>query len=348
MKYTHNTNYHSNKRKILLIVISIICIIILGLIIAIRIWYQQQLSARTSFSEQKTINISTGMTPHQIANILEEKKVIKNAKAFEWFLRNKGVGSGLQAGQYNLDSNMSVMQIVDSILSGKVQKNLFTILPGQRLDQIKKALIEAGYKEDDVSIALNPLTYKNHPALVTKPANATLEGYLYPESFQTTSTTTPTEIIKQSLDSMAKVLTPELMNQFQREGLNTYQGITLSSIVEQEVSNYDDRRMVAQIFINRLKDNMLLGSDVTFYYAAKLLGLEPSPNIDSPYNTRKYSGLPPGPISNVTKEVLQAVANPSPNNYLFFVAGDDGKTYYATTNQEHENNIKKYCSKLCQ
>lgn len=348
MKYTHNSKNSSSKRKIFFISLAIFVVLIIGLAVSVRIWYQQQLQPRTTTSIPIDVTISSGSTPSQIANLLESKKVIKNAKAFEWYLRNKGLGNDLQAGEYNLDSSQSVSQIVDSLATGKVQKNLFTILPGQRLDQIKKALLKYGYSEADVNAALDPATYKNHPALVTKPTGASLEGYLYPDSFQTTSTTTPKDIVEQSLDAMAAALTPELINQFQKQGLNPYQGITLSSIVEQEVPGFDDRRMVAQVFLNRLKTNMALGSDVTYYYAAALLGVEPSPAIDSPYNTRKYPGLPPGPISNVTKSVMQAVADPNPNNYLFFVAGDDGKTYYAITNQEHEANIKKYCTKLCQ
>jgi UPF0755 protein len=92
---------------------------------------------------------------------------------------------------------------------------------------------------------------------------------------------------------------------------------------------------------------MALGSDVTYRYAAIITGQEPSPFIDSRYNTRKYAGLPPGPISNISANSLNAVANPSPNDYLFFVAGDDGKTYYSKTQAEHEALAEQYCKVLC-
>ena len=92
---------------------------------------------------------------------------------------------------------------------------------------------------------------------------------------------------------------------------------------------------------------MALGSDVTYRYAAVLTGQEPTPFIDSPYNTRKYPGLPPGPISNVSKVSLDAVANPTASDYLFFVAGDDGVTYYSKTAAEHEALAKEHCKKLC-
>ena len=186
MKYTHNTKKRRSKRKIFIMSLAVFLVLIFGLVISVRVWYQQQLQPLTASSNPINITIDSGSTPSQIANLLETKKIIKNAKAFEWFLRNKGLGDDLQAGNYNLNSNQSVPQIIDSLVSGKVQKNLFTILPGQRLDQIKKELLKAGYSEADVDIALDPASYKNHPALVTKPTNASLEGYLYPESFQTT------------------------------------------------------------------------------------------------------------------------------------------------------------------
>ena len=174
-----------------------------------------------------------------------------------------------------------------------------------------------------------------------------MEGYLYPDTFSTSSATTPTNIVKQSLDEMGKVVTSEMISAYQGEGLNTFQAITLASIVEHEVSNDNDRQMVAQVFLNRIKIGMMLGSDVTYQYAAVITGQAPSPSIDSPYNTRRYAGLPPGPISNVSKSSLRAVAYPIKNNYLFFVAGDDGSIHFANTQAQHDANTKAYCKVLC-
>ena len=241
----------------------------------------------------------------------------------------------------------SVPEIANAITEGKVKKELFTILPGLRLDQIKANLIKAGYSEQAVTVALNPANYKNHPALVAKPSAASLEGYLYPDSYQKTANTTPDQIVRQALDEMAEALTPEIIDGFQKQGLGIYQGVILSSIVEREASGADDRRQIAGVFLNRLRQNIALGSDVTYQYIADVTGQERSAYIDSPYNTRKYPGLPPGPISKVDKTALNAVANPIKTDYLFFVAGDDGKIYYSNTQEEHEEKARKYCIKLC-
>ena len=347
MKYTDR---RSKRGKGTIIVASIAVSLLVLLVIGaagVQYWYRQQLNPVSNSQTAVTVTIPTGATVKQIAKILESKELIKSAQAFEWYIRNKDLRDSLQAGQYQIAPSQSVQEIATILSQGKVQKNFFTILPAQRLDQIKASLIKAGYNEADVTAALDPAQYKNHPALVAKPNNASLEGYLYPETFQTTANTTPKEIITQSLDEMANVLTPDLIEEFQDQDLSIHEAITLASIVEQEVSNGDDRRMVAQVFLNRLKIGMMLGSDVTYRYAAILTGQEPSPFIDSPYNTRKYKGLPPGPISNVSQSSLLAVARPAANDYLFFVAGDDGKTYYSKTAAEHEALAAEHCKVLC-
>ena len=328
------------------IIAGIIVVSSIGFI-GVRYWYGQQLAPLTSTSTQITITIPSGATVKQIAQLLEGQKVIKSANAFEWYVRNHGLHNSMQAGQYILDSSQSIDTIANVIATGKVQKDRYTILPAKRIDQIRAAFIKAGYSESAVDIALLPATYKNHPALAYKPSAASLEGYLYPETFQTTSTTTPTDIVRQALDEMAAALTPDIIDQFQKQGLTVHQAVTLASIVEQEVPSTGDRRMVAQVFLNRLRAGIALGSDVTYHYAAAITGQEATPFIESPYNTRKYAGLPPGPISNVSKSSLEAVAYPIQNDYLFFVAGDDGKTYFSKTQAEHEALARQHCKVLC-
>jgi len=349
MKYAKNTSSKRQKRglSVVLVILATLVVLAGASAIGVRYWYQQQLAPLSKTSSQIIVNIPTGASVKQIALLLEQQKVIKSARAFEWYVRNNDLRDSLQAGQYALDPSQSVGDIANVISKGKVQQNRFTILPAQRIDQIRAAFLKAGYSETAVDAALNPSNYKNHPALVAKPTNASLEGYLYPETFQTTSTTTPTEIVKQSLDEMAQALTPDLIDQFQKQGLGIHQAVTLASIVEQEVPSGGDRRMVAQVFLNRLRAGIALGSDVTYHYAAVITGQQATPFIDSPYNTRKYAGLPPGPISNVSKSSLNAVANPSPNDYLFFVAGDDGKTYFSKTQAEHDALTRQYCKVLC-
>jgi UPF0755 protein len=122
----------------------------------------------------------------------------------------------------------------------------------------------------------------------------------------------------------------------------------LASIVEQEVSKPTDRSQVAQVFLTRLQKDMMLGSDVTARYGAIMAGQSPTNlTFDSPYNTLKHKGLPPTPISNLSDSSLTAAANPAASNWLYFVAGDDGTTYFSTNLQDHQALTAKYCHKLC-
>jgi UPF0755 protein len=198
-----------------------------------------------------------------------------------------------------------------------------------------------------VEAALSPSLYSGNPALVDKPDGNSLEGYLYPDSFQKTSATSVESIIAESLNEMGEQLTPNLRAAFATEGLSTYQGIILASIVGQEVSNASDQAQVAQVFLTRLHMNMDLGSDVTAYYGAILAGQSPSVSYDSPYNTRLHPGLPPTPISNVNAQELNAAAHPAGTDWLYFVSGDDGKTYFSQTLQQQQANVAAYCHKLC-
>ena len=174
-----------------------------------------------------------------------------------------------------------------------------------------------------------------------------LEGYLYPETFHRTATTSPEEIIKQSLDEMQKHLTPDLRAAIVRQGLTVHDGIKLASIIEQEVSNPEDKKVVAQVFLKRLREGIALESDPTALYGAVKDGAEPSLQYDSPYNTYNNRGLTPTPISNVSQSSLEAVAHPANTDYLYFVAGDDGKTYFSRTLSEHEALTEQHCKKLC-
>jgi len=198
-----------------------------------------------------------------------------------------------------------------------------------------------------VTSSLNPANYQGHPALVDKPPAASLEGYLYPDSYQKTGTTDASFIVTAALDEMEDKLTPDIRSAFARQGLSTYEGIILASIVEKEVSNQGDRNQVAQVFLKRLKIDMALQSDATASYGAILDGKPASSSYDSPYNTYLHKGLPPTPISNVSESSLKAVAFPANTDWIYFVSGDDGTTHFAKTLDVHESNVQQYCTELC-
>lgn len=342
----------SLKRKPVMKMIIVLAVafgvIALGSIIYVRFDYQRNLRPLSSSEQSIVVTIPLGSSVQDISKLLYDAKLIKQRRAFEWYVRNNDLSSQLQAGTYALSPNQSVQDIASIIAKGKVQTDLVTILPGKRLDQIRADFINAGFKPEDVDAAFNPDLYKGHPALVDKPKGASLEGYLYPESFQKTASTTAQQIVKSALDETSKRLTPEFRSAVAKHRLSVYEGIVLASIIEKEVSNPTDKKTVAQVFLKRLADGMLLQSDPTAFYGSYLANRTASLTFDSPYNTYLYKGLPPGPISNVSESSLAAIINPSATDYVYFVAGDDGKTYFSKTLEEHQELTRLHCKKLCQ
>jgi UPF0755 protein len=344
--------YSSPKKKrvrLFFFAVFLIIIILVFLSLYVRKTYESYLSPVSGSSSSILVTIPTGSSLPKIAGILKTSGVIKASWAFEWYVRNNNYAkSDLEAGTYILHPNQSVQQIVTQLSQGKASGNLVVILPDQRIDQIENALINDGFSKTAVTSALIPDQYvSKYPMLQGLPQNSSLEGFLYPDSFAKDNTTTPVDIVNDSLKEMQSHLTLDIVNGFNKQGLTVYQGVTLASVVEQEVSNPKDRPVVAQVFLTRLHSGMNLGSDVTAFYGAIVAGQKPSVNYDSIYNTRLHPGLPFGPISNVTESSLDAVANPSNTNYVYFVTGDNGKTYYSTTLDQHNAQVQQYCQKLC-
>ena len=331
-----------------LIIIGIVLVILFSGLGYVAVRYRNNNLKPVSTNQTTvTITIPTGSSLSDVSMLLKKNNLIRNEWVFKQYVRSKGLQDKILAGTYALKPSQSVSDIVEILTEGRVDNELVTIKPGQRLDQIKQTFINAGFSVKETEEAFEPAQYEGHPALVDKPRGANLEGYLYPESFQKDGTTKPTQIITSSLDEMQKRLTPELRAQFAKRGLSVYQGITFASIIEKEVSVISDKALVSQVFYKRLSMDMGLESDPTAFYGAIIAGQEPSLRYDSAYNTYLVKGLPPGPISNVTQESLRAAANPANTDWLFFVAGDDGKTYFSKTLAEHEVNIDRYCKKLC-
>lgn len=328
----------------------IICGIVL-LVLAVSaalafLWYQDALKPRSNSATPVTIKVEEGASIDMVAHELEQKSVIKSGLAFGMYVKFSGK-VGIKTGTYMFAPNQSVSEIAQWLNDGRVSTRKVTILPGKTLKQIRAALINDGFSESAVDAALAK-TY-DHPLFVDKPAGTTLEGYIFPETYFVTSDSTPEQLLVRTFDEFERRIETEgLRAKLAARGFSLFQGITLASIVAREVTKSPDQHQVAQVFETRLQLGMMLGSDVTYHYAADLLGVEPAVNIDSPYNTRIHTGLPPGPIGNFNLGALQAVAEPAAGDYLYFVAGDDGVTHFSHTFEEHQQKIIEFCKKLCQ
>jgi UPF0755 protein len=352
----------ARKRPSLLLHITKLVVgLILVVGLALGAYYLDALRPVAQSKTAKTrVLIADGSSPSRIAQTLRQHGLIRNELVFELYARMHGSASLLKAGTYSMSPSESVSDIVSQLSSGHQDTVNLTFFPGatltdhsslpsQKKTDVETVLLRAGYSQQEITAAFA----KQYPAydstvFASKPSSSDLEGYVYGETYNFTSGASVQQILSRTFDELAtKINEQNLVERFKNQGLTLYQGITLASIIQREVSGANDQRQVAQIFLLRLSQGKSLGSDVTYQYAAKKLGVAPSPSLDSPYNTRLYPGLPPGPISAPGLSALEAVADPAPGDYLFFLSGDDGNTYFAHTDAEHQANIRDHCKIKC-
>jgi len=328
--------------RIALVIVTIVVLALVGAVALIRHQYYQNLQPVSASQKSQLVTIELGQTASEIGVTLKKAGLIRETWAFEWYIRNHNLRDKLQAGSYYLNPSQGVEEIANIITKGHTATDLVTVLPGKRVDQLRQALVNNGFAPADVEAAFDPALYAGHPALVDKPVDASLEGYIYPDSYQTSPNTKPEVVIRAALDEMQKHLTPDIRAGFVKQGLTVHEGIILASVVEKEIGKAEDRPKVAQVFLKRLKEGVPLESDATTTYGAILKGDTPTHDYDSLYNTYKYKGLMPGPISNVSESSLKAVAAPANTDYMYFVAGNDCVTRFSKTLAEHEAFIKQY------
>lgn len=309
-------------------------------------WYSFALQPKSQESQKIQLVVSEGESSAAIIDKMAETGLIRSKLATRIYVELSGTKGKLQAGGYLLSPSQSVREMIDHIVAGKTDEQLVTIPPGRTLKELREDLKKFGYNDADIDTAY-AATYTS-PLLADKLAGSSLEGYIYPESFKVIAGEPLSKLFERSFNELyGKLQADGMIEKFKSHGLNLHQALTLASIVQKEVSDPMIQKQVAQVFYKRLADGMVLGSDVTFEYAAAQLGVTPAVDIDSPYNTRRNPGLPPGPIANMNYAALQAVADPAPGDYLYFVAGDDGNTYFARTDEEHQANVAAHCHDLC-
>ena len=329
-----------------------------------------------SVCEYQIIEISAGESVKQIANNLKQADLIRNPLAFELYARINNLHAKLKTGKYSFRKTMSARDIAKQLVNGVVSSDVFnlTILPGTSLlgdkGKSQTGIIHQfrtlGYSEEEINQALtkhydNPIlkglyadeTKLSNPEI---PVKLALEGYLYGETYQFYNHEKLENVITTILNQFNDVVVSnQLEEKFKARGLSLREGIILASIIQKEART-EDMPGVSMVFQNRLKQGIALGSDVTATYAADITGIDRTNAtnadilaVNSLYNTRKFPGLPPGPIAVPSKAALLAVAEPdsSKASMLYFLTGDDGLMYYSSTDAEHNQKIRDHCQKLC-
>ena len=290
-------------------------------------------------AENVTFTVTQGEGVSMIADHLVEARVIKSAFPFKLYVKFSGASTNMQAGVFDLKTGMSYAAIVDTLARASAEEIEVTIPEGYTLKQIGETVRTAipSITEDEWNAAVGvDSTFKTHPFVVAagKPDGVDLEGYLFPDTYRFFADATAEDVVERMIDTMQT-----------KAVAMTHAQLTLASIVEREVRGAEDMKIVADLFLRRIDMGMALQADSTINYVID--GDDPSVSaedleLDSPYNTYKYPGLPPGPISNPGMNAIQAVLHPTPNAWYYFLTADDGTVYYAKTFDEHVANKNRY------
>ena len=308
--------------------------------------------------------IQPGQPARTIAENLANAGLIVDARLFEAFVRVNGLASSLQAGAYQLSPSMTIPEIARTLQHAIAPEIVVRVGEGWRLEQTADYLTQntpldgADYRRRAETGDLSGLDASRYAFLQLRPAGASLEGYLYPDTYRLPAEgATAADLIERQLDKFTEQVLP-----FWREaeaqgttGLTLPQVLTLASIIEREAIADEDRPMIAGVYLNRVARKMKLQADPTVQYAMGYqpdtgrwwktpMNLDEYASADSPYNTYLYPGLPPGPIANPSLKSILAVLEPARHDYLFFVAepGGTGRHAFARTYEEHLKNVERY------
>jgi UPF0755 protein len=331
------TKHRPNQRRLLYGLLAALPLVV---VITGYIFYRLGLAPAADTGESREFTVRAGDNAPAIARHLEEAGLLRSRDAFVTYANLHGLRPRLKAGVYLIAPTMTGGEIAELLAGGRTATRRLTVPEGYRLSQIKEAASKVGIPPANFQAALD--APHGQAFLAGRPAGVSLEGYIFPDSYEINAGSSAGQLVEAMLDNFGRRVGPEYAQAFAAQGLNLHQGLTLASMVEREVNIPADRPIVAQIFLKRLRLGQSLGSDVTTHYAAELLGVPFDVNLNSPYNTRRVTGLPPGPICNPGLSSLDAVAKPATTDYLYFLTGRDGKTYYAKTYAEHQQNITRY------
>ncbi|MEX0668445.1 MAG: endolytic transglycosylase MltG [Candidatus Saccharimonadales bacterium] len=336
------SNKPKGRKKKGLIVLVVILVLLLGSLAWSYYWYNSSQAPVSGSQEDIYISIESGMSSVQIANLLENEGVIRSSLAFRLQARLMGVSHQIQAGFYSLSPDQTLEEVIEILTSGAIAQMIVRIPSGSIIDTVVDTLSNAGFSGGEVRAALTA-SY-DYQILRDKPAGASLEGYLFPDTYHAAGNATAEEVIEMILANTEEKITQDIIDRWAEMGLNIHQGLTLASIVHKE-SPTEDMPAIAGVFWNRLNSGMKLQSDATVNYALGTSNLQPSiadTEINHPYNTYRIDGLPPGPVGNPELVAITASANPIDHDWYFFLHRPSGETVFSTTFEEHDINRQRY------
>ena len=293
-------------------------------------------------SAEQFVEIPQGAGPLGIGQRLVDAGVVRDSWTFRAAVLISGRARELKAGEYRFDAPIDALAVIDKIRRGDVYRRLLTFREGLTISEMAVVFEQKGFgvAGDFIKAASDASAIRD-----LDPAARDLEGYLFPETYALPRGTPARDVVARMVAAFKEAFDVDLRTAVAAEGLSTRQAVTLASLVEKETGAPDERPLVAAVYRNRMKLGMGMQADPTVIYALQKAGRyngnlrRDDLQFDSPYNTYRYAGLPPGPIASPGRASLQAAVHPAPVDYVYFVSKNDGTHAFATTLAEHNQNV---------
>jgi len=311
--------------------------------IVISLFYYQGTRPASQDSRSVTFEVQPGMTLKQVTLELFNQRLILSPSAFQAIAYIQDKEKQIMVGEFSLSPSMLPTEIILRLTSGKTILYPLTIPEGYRITEIASLLDTQGLASSEVFILQTQ--DKDLIKSMDIPTDS-LEGYLFPETYYLSKLTPEKKIVQKMVNTFKeKVLKSQLLKSTKESPLSLHEIITLASLIEKETGLDSERKLISSVFHNRLRKNMRLQTDPTVIYAIEKFDgniRKRDLKIDSPYNTYRYKGLPPGPISSPGIKSIEAAIFPIKSNHLYFVSRQDGSHHFSSTLVEHNQAVKKY------
>ncbi len=311
-------------------------------LLCLPLWLQSFVSTAVTPAAPQLVEIKPGSSFSRVAGQLEQSGVIKDARRFTLLARWRKATGQIHAGEYLFEISAKPDDILARLVAGDIRMLQVTIPEGFTLQEIATRLDKTAIGSTDEFLALcHDADFLRELSLDT----VSLEGYLFPETYTYSSSTTPKQILAAMVAQLRRQLTPELLERAAALNLNRHQLLTLASIIQKEAGNVMEMPLISAVFHNRLKLGIPLQADPTVIYGiADFDGNLTRKHLETPtpYNTYKTRGLPPGPIASPGHFALQAAANPAASKDLYFVSRGDGTHVFSATLKDHNRAVQRY------
>jgi UPF0755 protein len=328
-----------------LLLVVVLLLVVAG--VAAGLAYSRVHEAYRGFeASEQFVDIPQGTGAVAIGARLAEAGVVRDPLTFRAALWLSGRARDLKAGEYRFDRPVTPLEVIDRLARGDVYKRLITFREGLTIAEMALVFEERGFG----AAADFERAARDGAAQVADldPAAKSLEGYLFPETYALPRGTSAEELVSQMVGLFKRLYTDQMKAEAEAAGLTTRQVVTLASLVEKETARREERPLVAAVYRNRVKIGMGMQADPTVIYALQLAGKydgnlsREDLQFDSPYNTYRYSGLPPGPIAAPGLASIEAVLRPAAVKHLYFVSRNDGSHVFADTLEQHNRNVQEW------